>query len=312
MSVKLPPVLCYHKVERRHELGVTRISPRRFTKQIERLARAGWTTLGLSEVIACAVGQRVAAPNELAITFDDGYRGLREHAFPVLQAHGFRATCFVITDYAGKLNRWDVAYGGRRFAHLAWRDMRAWQGRGMEFASHTATHPRLTRISELGVFEELDRSRRAIAAALDADPVAVSYPFGAAGEREERIAREAGYAAGFGLARAWSGGVMSIARSPVYLWAPLMPAVGVLRAPERLAAFVANRCAIGTTLYHRLRAVESQCERQPARESPLDPIRGAASAHLSSAALPWIPAYLERIVVQTHGMNSADRSTVPR
>ena len=26
-SVMLPPVLCYHKVERRHELGVTRISP---------------------------------------------------------------------------------------------------------------------------------------------------------------------------------------------------------------------------------------------------------------------------------------------
>ena len=80
----LPPVLCYHKVERRHELGVTRISPERFAKQIERIARAGWKTIGLSEVIACASGSRVAAPNELAITFDDGYRGLREHAFPVL------------------------------------------------------------------------------------------------------------------------------------------------------------------------------------------------------------------------------------
>jgi peptidoglycan/xylan/chitin deacetylase (PgdA/CDA1 family) len=69
----------------------------------------------------------------------------------------------VITDYAGKLNRWDVAYGGRRFAHLAWRDMRAWQGRGIEFASHTATHPRLPRISDIAVYEELDRSRCAIA-----------------------------------------------------------------------------------------------------------------------------------------------------
>ena len=247
-SVRLPPVLCYHKVERRQELGVTRISPRRFAKQIERLARAGWKTLGLSEVIACAIGQRVAAPNELAITFDDGYRGLREHAFPVLEGHGFRATCFVVTDYAGKLNRWDVAYGGRRFAHLAWRDMVAWQGRGMEFASHTATHRRLTRVSDLEVFVELDRSRRSIASALDVESRAVSYPFGAVGEREERLAREAGYAAGFSVARGWSGSVMSIARTPVYLWAPLTPAVGVLRAPEQLAALVANRCAIGTTL----------------------------------------------------------------
>jgi peptidoglycan/xylan/chitin deacetylase (PgdA/CDA1 family) len=246
--VRLPPVLCYHKVERRQELGVTRISPKRFARQIERLARAGWKSLGLSEVIACANGQRVAAPNELAITFDDGYRGLREHAFPVLEAHGFRATCFVITDFAGKLNRWDVAYGGRRFAHLAWRDMRAWQGRGVEFASHTATHPRLTRISELAVFEELDRSRRAIAGALGGEPAAVSFPFGAVSFREERIAREVGYAAGFGIARAWSGSVTSIARTPVYLWAPLVPVVGVLRAPEQIAALIANRCAIGTTL----------------------------------------------------------------
>jgi peptidoglycan/xylan/chitin deacetylase (PgdA/CDA1 family) len=249
--VTLPPVLAWHKVERRHELGVTRISPRRFEKQIERLAMAGWKTLGMEEVIACAIGERVAAPNELAITFDDGYRGLREHAFPVLEAHGFRATCFVITDYAGKLNRWDVAYGGRRFAHLAWRDMRAWQGRGIEFASHTATHPRLTRCSSDQVREELWRSRVAIARELGVETPTVSYPFGAAGEREERLARDAGYAAGFGIARAWSGSAMAIARVPVYAWAPTVPGVGALRIPERLAAVVANRCAIGTTLMRR-------------------------------------------------------------
>jgi peptidoglycan/xylan/chitin deacetylase (PgdA/CDA1 family) len=244
----LPPVLAYHKVERRHELGVTRLSPKRFAKQIERIARAGWKTLGLSEVIACASGQRIATPNELAITFDDGYRGLREHAFPVLEAHGMRATCFVITDFAGRLNRWDVAYGGRRFAHLAWRDMRAWQGRGIEFASHTATHPRLTRCSSDQVRGELVRSRIAIARELGVETPAVSYPFGAFGEREERLAREAGYAAGFGIARGWSGSVMGIARVPVYVWAPMMPGVGALRAPERVAGAIANRCAIGTTL----------------------------------------------------------------
>ena len=248
LRVTLPPVLCYHKVERRHEFGVTRISPRRFARQIERLARAGWTTLTLEEVIACARGDRIPTPNELAITFDDGYRGLREHAFPVLEAHGFRAVCFVITEYAGRLNRWDVAYGGRRFAHLAWRDMRAWQGRGMEFASHTATHPRLTRVSEHDVARELECSRAAIAEALGVETPAVSYPFGAAGEREERIAREAGYCAGFGVARGWGGSAMGIARTPVYAWAPPVPAVGLLRSPESLAAIVANRCAVGTTL----------------------------------------------------------------
>ena len=104
----LPPVLAWHKVERRHELGVTRISPRRFARQIERLARAGWKTVGLDEVIACAIGERVAAPNELAITFDDGYRGLMDHAFPILDAQGFSAKCLVVKEYEGKMNRWEV------------------------------------------------------------------------------------------------------------------------------------------------------------------------------------------------------------
>ena len=92
-------------------------------------------------------------------------------------------------------------------------------------------------------------------AELGVEPIAVSYPFGAAGEREERLVREAGYAAGFGIARGWSGSVMSIARTPVYLWAPLIPVVGVLRTPERLVGAFANRCAIGTTLLRASRGI---------------------------------------------------------
>jgi len=247
----LPPILCYHKVERRHELGVTRISPRRFARQIERLSAAGWRTLTLAELAACVRGERAPGPRELAITFDDAYRGLRDHAFPVLEAHGFGATCFVITDYAGRLNRWDVAYGGRRFAHLAWRDMRRWQARGIDFASHTATHPRLTWVGEARLARELSTSRRALAAALDVDTTALSYPFGACARRERDRAASEGYEVGFTLARSWTGDALLAPRTPVYLWAPPLPAVGALAPVERIAGAIANRCAVGTTLLTR-------------------------------------------------------------
>ena len=192
MPLCLPRILCYHKVDPRRELGVTRISPRRFARQIERLAADGWRALTLDELIACARGERAAAPNEVALTFDDAYRSLRDHAFPVLEAHGFTATCFVITGFAGRLNRWDVAYGGRRFAHLAWRDMRRWQARGITFASHTATHPRLTWMSEANAARELTQSRVDLERALDVAPRAISYPFGAASAREHGMARASG------------------------------------------------------------------------------------------------------------------------
>jgi peptidoglycan/xylan/chitin deacetylase (PgdA/CDA1 family) len=250
---RLPLVLCYHKVDRRRELGVTRISPRRFAKQIERFAAAGYRALTLGEFAACVRGTRAAAANEILITFDDAYRALRDYAFPVLEAHGFPATCFVITAYAGKLNRWDVAYGGRRFAHLAWRDMRKWQGRGITFASHTATHPRLTWLTDRDVGLELDDSRRDIQAALDSPTCTISYPFGAHGAREQSLARALGYELGFTLAGSWNGSSLALPRLPVYVWSPRIPGVSNLRALERVSATIANRASVGTVLWRSLR-----------------------------------------------------------
>ncbi|HEU4584616.1 MAG TPA: polysaccharide deacetylase family protein [Gemmatimonadaceae bacterium] len=227
---------------------MTRISPHRFARQIERLSDAGWRTLTLAELMACMRGERRVRPRELAITFDDAYRGLRDHAFPVLEARGFNAICFVITEYAGRLNRWDVAYGGRRFAHLAWRDMRRWQERGMDFASHTATHPRLTWVDDDRLGFELASSRAALQRALDIPVTAISYPFGACSARERDRAACEGYDAGFTLARRWTGDALLAPRTPVYMWAPPLPAVGPLAPLERLAGAIANRCAVGTTV----------------------------------------------------------------
>lgn len=255
---RVPLILCYHKVERRLELGVTRLSPRRFGRQIERLARAGWRTLSLAQVDACVRGERAVGERELVITFDDAYRGLREHAFPVLEAHEFTAICFAITGYAGKLNRWDVAYGGRRFAHLAWRDMRRWQERGIEFGSHTVTHPRLTWLDEDRAAEELERSRDELSRALDIDARSVSYPFGACTAREAEIASRAGYTLGFTLAARSTGSLLQIPRLPVYMWSPPVPGVGVLAPLERVSATAANRCAVGTTLWQRFRESTSR------------------------------------------------------
>ncbi|HSC31154.1 MAG TPA: polysaccharide deacetylase family protein [Gemmatimonadaceae bacterium] len=248
-----PCILCYHKVDRRVEFGVTRLSPRRFARQMERLARTGYTTLTLAELRACLTGVRRPARTEIAITFDDGYRALRDHAFPVLAAHGFTAICFVVTDYAGKLNRWDVAYGGRRFAHLAWRDMRRWQSRGIEFGSHTATHPRLTWLDEREVTRELAQSRGDLRAALDVDPYALSWPFGVHAQRERAIAQREGYELAFtiGGARSCTGDLFAVPRHPVYMWSPPMPGVGHLRRADALAGTLANRCAIGTSIIRR-------------------------------------------------------------
>jgi peptidoglycan/xylan/chitin deacetylase (PgdA/CDA1 family) len=248
----IPTVLCYHKVERRRELGVTRVSPRRFAEQIDALARAGWRGMSLDDFAATVRGERPLGDRELLLTFDDAYRGLRDHAFPVVRAAGFSAVCFVITDYAGRLNRWDVAYGGRRFAHLAWRDMERWSAAGIAFESHTATHPRLSWVDDRAIADEMWRSRHAIERALGTRPTAIAYPFGAAAHRVTAAAANAGYAIGFGIGGRWRGDPLRVPRVPVHCWSPRLPVVGALGAVERLASAAAGRCSVGTALWQRL------------------------------------------------------------
>jgi len=264
-SPALPLILGYHKVDRRHELGVTRIGPRRFARQIERLLRDGWRPLDFAALAACARGTRVAGAREFAVTFDDAYRALRDHAFPVLESLGVPSTCFAITEYAGRLNRWDVAYGGRRFAHLAWRDMARWQARGVSFHSHSATHARLTWLGADGWTRELASSRAALQRELGVERPAISYPFGASTPAIRAAARAAGYDVGFALAGAWDGDPMAVTRLPVYVWTTPTPGRGPLAWLERAGAVGANRCAIGTTLWQRLRGAPPRASHEVAR-----------------------------------------------
>src|SRR2546428_9004855 len=130
------PVLCYHRIGGPLELGVTRLVRVVFARQMTALARAGWRTLSLDEFAhrRTAYGAR----RTFLLTFDDGYASLVEHAYPVLADLGFTATTFLITEYVGKTNTWDVQYTWNRLKHLNWREIEQWRARGVYFASPRA------------------------------------------------------------------------------------------------------------------------------------------------------------------------------
>src|SRR5881409_3765764 len=253
----LPPVLCYHRVGGPLELGVTRVARSSFARQMKTLARAGWRTLTLAEF-----SQRVAHPAsriphpEFLLTFDDGYASLAEYVYPVLADVGFTATTFLITDYVGRLNTWDVRYTWDRLGHLDWDTIGRWQERGFDFASHSASHARLTWLSDAHAAAELERSRQTLRHRLGPQATrAVAYPFGARDERIERLARAAGYELGFGGVRG-NGSPLAVARLPVYVWDVGSVPFG-LREDRvgwlgRSVAHAANRCAVGTSLMLKL------------------------------------------------------------
>ena len=73
------------------------------------------------------------APRRFLLTFDDGYASLAEHAYPVLADLGFTATTFLITDYIGKTNTWDVQYTWNRLSHLSWPEIEQWRARESQY-----------------------------------------------------------------------------------------------------------------------------------------------------------------------------------
>lgn len=252
--MRTPSVLCYHRIGGPLELGVTRVAARGFRRQMETLARSGWTTLTLAQF--ANPQSAIRSPQCFLLSFDDGYASLAEHAYPVLADLGFTATTFLITDFIGATNTWDVPYALRRLKHLDWPTIERWRARGFEFQSHTARHTRLTWLHDDQVRDELGRSRQDLVSRLGADAGrAIAYPFGAADARVAALAGAAGYTLGFGATG--DGSPLRLVRTPVYMWdrgdVPVGLRDDVMGRVGRSLAALANRCAVGTSAILALR-----------------------------------------------------------
>ena len=245
-----PPVLCYHRIGGQLELGVTRVSRHVFARQMTALARAGWRTLTL-DAYAASLGTTQHAPRSFLLTFDDGYGELDEHAYPLLADLGFTAVTFLITDFIGGTNAWDVQYTWHRLRHLDWSAIERWQGQGFQFGSHGATHRRLTWLDDAAVTDDLARARATLTQRLGADAArAIAYPFGATDPRVRRLAAAVGHDVGFSGVRG-DGTALDQPRVPVYMWDALSVPLGLrddaLGELGRVVAHAANRCAVGTS-----------------------------------------------------------------
>jgi peptidoglycan/xylan/chitin deacetylase (PgdA/CDA1 family) len=98
-------LLGYHRVmplgdgSRFHgDLELVSATPAEFEWQVEYLARR-FEPVTFAQIAEALDGGRELPRRAVAITFDDGFADLREHAFPVLQRAKFPATVFVATGY---------------------------------------------------------------------------------------------------------------------------------------------------------------------------------------------------------------------
>ena len=183
-------ILFYHRVS--DDPDPLAVPPAAFAAQMALLAAEGYRVVDVVEAAELLrrgeVSDRVAA-----LSFDDGYRDVAEHALPELERHGFRATVFVAPA---------VVDGTATFTWyrespplLGWDDIAALDGGALSFEAHTLTHPNLTRLEAAAAEHEIAGSRAALEARLGRPVRGFCYPAGLYGARERALVERAGFAA---------------------------------------------------------------------------------------------------------------------
>jgi peptidoglycan/xylan/chitin deacetylase (PgdA/CDA1 family) len=188
------PILCYHHVARRPagtRFGVLYVEPGRFERQLWAMRRLGLRGVGLSEGLERLRGG--ARGDAVMLTFDDGYLDTLTDAAPLLARYGFRATLYVVSDRVGGHNAWDDGHPGERQPLLAREQIGRWLEAGMEIASHSRTHPRLSEIDDAEAASEIADSRAALQREFGAPVDDFAYPFGVFNARTVDLVRRAGY-----------------------------------------------------------------------------------------------------------------------
>ena len=142
----------------------------------------------LSELINSSQSDKV-----VAITFDDAYQSAYTHAYPVLKEINAPATIYVITDYVGEENLWDLNVGNIKFQHISWEELKELKENGWEIGSHTLSHRDLRKLNINDLKKELIESKNLLESKLNISVKSISFPFGKFGLREMDTAKAIGY-----------------------------------------------------------------------------------------------------------------------
>lgn len=195
------PILMYHRVPdaddcARHPYYCTNTAAGVFERQIRWLRENGYHGVTVSEA-ARLVSKGAPAEKTVAITFDDGYRNFYTHAFPVLKRYEYAATMFLPTAYIG-----DAPQRFKGDDCLTWPQVRELRRAGVEFGSHTVTHPQLRAVGAGQLRHELRASKTEMEQRLGEAVETFAYPYAFPETDRSFVAgfcstlRECGYRAG--------------------------------------------------------------------------------------------------------------------
>jgi peptidoglycan/xylan/chitin deacetylase (PgdA/CDA1 family) len=190
------PILTYHQIDspappQTPYRGLS-VAPAAFARQMAMLAALGYQGLSMSALQPYLRGEKHG--KVVGITLDDGYLNNLQFALPVLQRHGFTATCYVVSAMLGKTNAWDEPLGVPAKALMAPADLMAWIAGGQEVGAHSRKHNDLTQIDEAAARLEIAGCKDDLERLLQVEIRHFCYPYGRYAPAHVLLAQQAGYA----------------------------------------------------------------------------------------------------------------------
>lgn len=193
---QIVPILTYHNLGEQAK-GRLVLAAASFREQMRYLKTNGYRVVSLTDFIEFTRLNRQLPQRTVVLTFDDGYRAFKDHAYPVLKELGFTATLFIYTDWVG---------AGR--GALSWADLRELAAAGMDIQAHSKTHADLRRAQ--GETEaqyarrmqaELEQPQDLFNRNLGRRSRVLAYPYGRWEEGLLPKVKEYGYIAAFSVRR---------------------------------------------------------------------------------------------------------------
>lgn len=186
------PVLMYHKIGKRPRgvrLKGLYVNPEQFERHVQELKENGFTTATLSELATTST----ELSKKIVITFDDGFRNVLENGLKPLGDAGFKAIQFLVPNFLGKVNEWDLRDGEVPETLMDKIQVQEWLRAGHEIGSHSMTHASLTRLSVRDAREEIITSKKKLEDMFGMPIVHFCYPYGNWNDAIRDVVIEAGY-----------------------------------------------------------------------------------------------------------------------
>lgn len=264
-------MLCYHGVTRRSEPSPDdphglHVCVDRFIAQLDYLQEQ-YRVISLREYLTARREGKPLPDRSVVLTFDDGFRNFFTVAAPILVERRMPVTVLLITDRIRRESEANLDHcwaPNDDEAYLSWREVRSLaQEKGIEFGSHTCSHPKLSSLSTQDVERELRDSGSVIAAHLGEVSTPFAYPYGDHSDSVVERVHSSGYVCALTTeegANAEDAGLFTLRRT----------LIGDGDEGPVFAARVSGLSGLLSKVRNRLRgSTKSQWQANPAKEFPI-------------------------------------------